>query len=678
MDGFGVQGEMSIIVKRGEKICAFLISLFFLLFYVFFQSTSIYGGDAGDLVTASFLRGIAHPPGYPLYTFMGWLLTHLPFFTVAWRVTLLSSIPAAFTLGVLFLILCNLFQSRLISILTIFTLGFSYLFWLYASVPEVFMLHIFIVALLVFAQMQYVSTADKKWLYIFCLLLGLALAHHQTVVFLLPAFIYYLKDKIKENIHNKKLFTTCLILIILGFVPYSYVIWAAKSLPALNWENPQNMTGLLRLIFRIQYGTFRSHSALHEDILNRLFQVKLAFDTVIIDFTKLGFVLIIFGFVNLFINSRKFFWYVTAAIVFSGPIFFFYANFPSTLNFHLGTMERFLLMPYFFLAIVMASGMCAVVFVINGLFHKLIHKESRLTPSVFILLPLILILTNYPKISPLKSDQTSENMVYDILQSAPDNSLIFLLDDTVLFDVEYVYFTAGGQKYWRNIKIIQAGTIGQNYYQAAVKQLYKNEIEIPPNTVNLQAHIKSIVDLNYNKYPILAVYKTDIGSEYTWVGRGLLLVAQKKNDLIAKEEYILLNNELFDKFHNPLSGALSSYKHVMLADTLRIYANALREIGEYFARVQEFSASEKYLSRALVYQPENQANFFDLAYVLMKESKCEDAKKYLSELFDLFPFENSTNQLASVIYKECFKDEEKSRQYEQKYLEGQKKLETPL
>src|SRR5664280_1156469 len=77
-----------------------------LSFFVFllFQAQGIIGGDSGDLVTAVTTFGVPHPPGYPLYTFLGWILSHIPVFTPSWRVGLLSSVPHAIVIALVFLI----------------------------------------------------------------------------------------------------------------------------------------------------------------------------------------------------------------------------------------------------------------------------------------------------------------------------------------------------------------------------------------------------------------------------------------------------------------------------------------------------------------------------------------------------------------------------------------------
>ena len=77
-----------------------MLRVFFFGLYLSLQMPGIAGGDSGDLVTAAVVKGISHPPGYPLYTLLGWLLTRLPLglpaaFTIGW----LSPVPAAFAVS---------------------------------------------------------------------------------------------------------------------------------------------------------------------------------------------------------------------------------------------------------------------------------------------------------------------------------------------------------------------------------------------------------------------------------------------------------------------------------------------------------------------------------------------------------------------------------------------------
>ena len=54
--------------------------------------------DIGEMDTVPYILGIAHPPGYPLYTLIGWVFTHvLPLGSVAFRMSALSALALAAT-----------------------------------------------------------------------------------------------------------------------------------------------------------------------------------------------------------------------------------------------------------------------------------------------------------------------------------------------------------------------------------------------------------------------------------------------------------------------------------------------------------------------------------------------------------------------------------------------------
>lgn len=53
------------------------------------------GADGGDLITASFVGGAAHPPGYPLYALLGRAFAALPVGSIPYRYNLFSALAAA-------------------------------------------------------------------------------------------------------------------------------------------------------------------------------------------------------------------------------------------------------------------------------------------------------------------------------------------------------------------------------------------------------------------------------------------------------------------------------------------------------------------------------------------------------------------------------------------------------
>ncbi len=86
----------------------FLPLIFFIfIFLVYVQGLpgTVFGADSGDIILASWFGGIAHPPGYPLNTMVGWVFTHLPFSaTVAYKANLMAAFLQAVSILIIFLI----------------------------------------------------------------------------------------------------------------------------------------------------------------------------------------------------------------------------------------------------------------------------------------------------------------------------------------------------------------------------------------------------------------------------------------------------------------------------------------------------------------------------------------------------------------------------------------------
>ncbi|KAJ1471083.1 hypothetical protein T484DRAFT_1916790, partial [Baffinella frigidus] len=77
--------------QAGEQAAGVLVAVTVLAVYVRTMYRSVPGGDSGELIVAGCTVGIAHPPGYPLFTMLAILFHALPLGGLpAWRINLLS------------------------------------------------------------------------------------------------------------------------------------------------------------------------------------------------------------------------------------------------------------------------------------------------------------------------------------------------------------------------------------------------------------------------------------------------------------------------------------------------------------------------------------------------------------------------------------------------------------
>src|SRR3989338_10234837 len=128
-----------------NRISAIIFPVFLfvstLTFYILTLSRSVYFGDSGEFIAVAKTLGIAHPPGYPLYTILAHLFTLLPFGNLAFKVNLFSAVTSSLTVVVAYFACLKLTKNRLASASASLFLAFSYLFWLYSLVAEVFALN---------------------------------------------------------------------------------------------------------------------------------------------------------------------------------------------------------------------------------------------------------------------------------------------------------------------------------------------------------------------------------------------------------------------------------------------------------------------------------------------------------------------------------------------------------
>src|ERR1700726_5206660 len=108
---------MSSLSRENIKTLGYAAALFAAagLLYFLTAARDIVVGDCPELITAAVILGVAHPPGYPLFTMLGHFFSQLPLGPIPFRVNLLSAVCDALTVGIVFLTAFRLSRSRLAS-----------------------------------------------------------------------------------------------------------------------------------------------------------------------------------------------------------------------------------------------------------------------------------------------------------------------------------------------------------------------------------------------------------------------------------------------------------------------------------------------------------------------------------------------------------------------------------
>lgn len=196
------QSQDRVLWRSAPWLWATLVGVIFFILYAVTAAPSIVElyDDSLEFQLVGPTLGIAHPTGYPLYTVLGafWSRMLFPIGNWAWRMNLLSALAAAITVGLLFLITQRLTvqvslakpQSALKigpGMAAALAFGLAPVWWSQATIAEVYALHnLFVAVILLIALNLSLTPSPPHLVTLLCLCFGLGLAHHRTIVLLLP------------------------------------------------------------------------------------------------------------------------------------------------------------------------------------------------------------------------------------------------------------------------------------------------------------------------------------------------------------------------------------------------------------------------------------------------------------------------------------------------------------
>lgn len=212
----------------------YLIFALSLLYYCALSAKSytwiFVSGDSGDWLAASTMWMVPQPLGSPLYVFLGQLLHLLPGSLPVKMTILLSCLPSAVTVSLVYLVVSRLTRSTACSVCASFVLLGAGVFLSQSTILEQYAL-----AVMFLTAAYYFYIADRRTLT--ALTLGLGTAVH---IFILPVAVLWL---IVERHRIRLWLRPIAVYIVSGVLPYAYVpvLMAAHAPPFMagyfSWSN---------------------------------------------------------------------------------------------------------------------------------------------------------------------------------------------------------------------------------------------------------------------------------------------------------------------------------------------------------------------------------------------------------------------------------------------------------
>ncbi len=606
------------------------IILFFNIFltylYTLFPTIAAYR-DSAEFCSVGKILGVAHPPGYPLYTLLINIFGRILFLgNYAYRINIFSALIS--TLVALGLYKLYIFlneeiykenksiEYKIIGYILSLIFAFGYLQWYLSLVSEMYTLNTFFAFILVYLCILY-FLKDKKLVFLSFFVFGLGITNRLDLILFFPLVILIFFDYIKYCREKFKIFFVLLFIFLLGFSCYLYLPIRSSQNPFIDWNNPEGLNNLWASLIRKTHGsTLDLISKGYKKAENFFEGLRLYFSYVFKNFAALGVIFIILGIINTYKFSFKIFVSLILSWILSCIYFIYTANMPPNPH-SFAILEAHFLLP---------NIVMFVWFIFGVLF--LTQKYKKI---IFFVLVFILIYNIYSNL--YKLNKRNNFYAYDytlnLFRTIDKNSLVIIKEDVQLFSLWYRKFV---DKIQKEIPLLAFGLMGSIWYQKMFfnyANYYGFKKDLFFVRLDSENRWKEFLynNRNFNIFITPDVEYKNIDG-YKVVPYGLcyqILKEDKKvdkfieNKIFYDEIYLFRNEYIYNVEFDFFS-----------SDIVEDYNKSLSSIGYYYFKNAFFEDAIKFYIRSISMNFINPYSFFELGYLYFNLGDLKKAKKIYS------------------------------------------------
>jgi hypothetical protein len=497
-------------MKRSLTAAVVFITAFAL--YLKTLAPAIGPTDSGELTTAAWSLGNAHPPGFPLFLLVTHVFTWLPFGSIAVRTNVASAFFAAIACALVALAAAEILlmprdvrvvkaeekrskkpknvnrlpeirePSQLVILLIMLATGllfaFSRTLWQFATVTEVYAVNSALMAGVAWGMLRWARTRDVRSLYAAALLFGLGLCvHHVTIGTGAIAIAVLITRVGGVKFWRSRTTIIAALLLAAGLLVYAYLPIAAARKPVMNWGDPGSISAIWDHVTGKQYRTYIKTS---EEQNNA--QIDRYFGIVGHELGPgwLPLVLLIAGggIVLLWFRLRTIFWYVVLFIIGNAAWF---AIYPVTNDTPAYAIPTFIALLFAF-----AFGAASIAELAKG------ERVRTIVAGAMLLLPLLSLVTTYP-FRDRSNYWVSHDYAENGLHSMRPNALMLTGDWQLYAPMRYRLDVERARP---DVEIIETGFLLREWYFGELARRY------PTLTRDSKREIDALV-------PMLAPFQND-------------------------------------------------------------------------------------------------------------------------------------------------------------------------
>ncbi len=377
-----------------------------LILYLSTLAPTVLPADSGEFQIVSHLLGIAHPPGYPLYTVLGKLATLIPVGDVAYRVNLLSAVSSALTLLVLSRAVRRLTGSGIAGLVAAASLAVAPTFWAQATTANIRSLTALFVALQLYTLLTYARTRNNRDLVAFAVTLGLGITHHSSLVPLLLPYLLFLALADPALLRRPRSWLKPIVAFLLSLCVLLYLPVRSAMGTAFDAEPIRSVADFLEHVLALG---FRGDMFYFVQPMAVLARLRVLWNILTFEFGLTWPLLGAIGAASLFVRRPR-------ELLLCGGVFA--VNALLAVTYRAPQTVEYLMPAYVALACISAYG-------VWDLAERLgVRRLSALAWAVMLVLPAVMLVRNYPSFQQLSQDRSAREYAEGVLQGAPTGTRV--------------------------------------------------------------------------------------------------------------------------------------------------------------------------------------------------------------------------------------------------------------
>ncbi|MEI6702714.1 MAG: DUF2723 domain-containing protein [Deltaproteobacteria bacterium] len=569
--------------------------------------------DSGEFLSAAASLGSAHSPGYPLFLMYAKPFTFIPLGNIAFRINVATAFSSSLAcLGVYILTTYLLKKEILLDNERFNTLAIKFAglaaalsfcvtprLWLQSNHDKPYPLLAFISAVIFYQLLrwseQYQEGRERpSYIYVCTFLAGLAMAVHQTIVLLLPAWFLMILLTDWRMITRVREIIISTAFALLGFSVHLYLPLRALQNPLLNWGDSKTFDQFLWHFLR------RGYPSEPQKRTVELVWAQIKAFNVPREFTWLGVALLLLGIFFLWKKHRiLLIAYLISVVTFVCVI----AGYLNTAFDTIFLTEEFFTPIYLLTAVLIGAGLYSLL----GYAVRNARLPERIGATVyglvvimFLSLPTALCAVNY-----YENDQHNNYIAFDYatnsLRSLPPNAIMFTWGDSGAFPLWYLQ---GVERMREDLDLPHTPHLVFNWYLDSMPRLFsasklkKFDISSTGPEVALRIAITESIGVRPVYIDFSTRYSVEF-KEFIPVQKGIVYRVRRINEPIGMPDI-----SVWENYNNRGILEKISFLDLDTGKAIMIYANSYLEAGEFLVSINRIQDGMMMLQKAELISPE--------------------------------------------------------------------------